>query len=106
MHLSSREFESECEPVRSTWSTMWRAPAADSAWQLGHLPPGFEHELSWLRAGGEEQDREFAYWVLGVGASDILSDRLTAELKREQMHFLRIIEMARRRWVKFDQVIP
>ena len=43
---------------------------------------------------------------LGVGASDIWSDRLTAELKREQMHFLRIIEMARRRWVKFDQVIP
>ena len=41
-----------------------------------------------------------------MGASDILSDRLTAELKREQMHFLRIIEMARRRWVKFDQVIP
>ena len=43
---------------------------------------------------------------LGVGASDIWSDRLTAELKREQMHFLHIIEMASRRWVKFDQVIP
>ena len=53
--------------VRSTWSTMWRAPAAARAWQLGHLPPGFEHQLSWLRAGGEEQDREFAYWVLGGG---------------------------------------
>ena len=67
VHLSSCEFESECEPERSTWSTMWRAPAAARAWQLGHLPPCFEHQLSWLRAGGEEQDREFAYWVLGGG---------------------------------------
>ena len=41
-----------------------------------------------------------------MGASDILSDRLTAELKREQMHFLHIIEMARRGWVNLDQGIP
>ena len=53
LHLSSCEFESECELVRSTWSTMWRAPAAARAWQLGHLPPGFEHQLNWLRAGVE-----------------------------------------------------